>query len=252
MALLAPGSALAGSLIWENEFTDEQSIAGASITSQDVQVDISTSVVSDNDSGGSDISTFGSEANFFSFEAGTQGAHAGYGFLGFNNIGNDPADYLEITFTFASAIQDVTFSLLDIDQRAQGGASDFDDGVIVTYNGTVDTGGINIASFPALYTLHPNNALADEPWTGFEGEPAAGTNDGTLSTSPDANIDFDLASTAVTSLTIRYFSTDDAPANPSGQLLGISDMSWSFVPEPGTAWLVALALLATAAGRRTR
>lgn len=249
--VLVPISALAGSLIWENEFVDEQSISGASITSQDVQVDISTTVVTDNDTA-ADLVPFGSEANFFSFEAGTQGAHTGYGFVGFNNVGDDPADYLEITFSFASLVTDLMFSLVDIDQRAQGGASDFDDGIIVTYNGTVDGGGVNIVSFPAFYTLHPNNAVADEPFTGFEGEPAAGTNDGTPSSSADANIDFDFGSTVIDSVTIRYFSTDDAPANPSGQLLGITDMSWTPVPEPGTGWLVTLGLMAMATGRHTR
>ena len=68
----------------------------------------------------------------------------------------------------------------------------------------------------------------------------------------DANIDLDLGSTVIDSVTIRYFSTDDAPANPSGQLLGITDMSWTPVPDPGTGLLVTLGLMAMATGRRTR
>lgn len=244
-SLCLASSAVAGSLVWETEFLDEAAISGASVSTADVQVDILTTVFSDGDSGGSDLSPFGSNTLFLKAEHGTTGNHAGYGFLGFNNLDDDPADYLELTLLFSSPIEQLAFSLLDIDQRTQGGASDFSDGVVVTYNG-----GINVIGNPALYTLGPNVIVGDEGFGEFEGL-AHGDGEASFNTSTDGNIDFIFGTTAVSSVTIRYFSTDDAPANPSGQLMGISDLSW-VVPEPGTATLFATGMLLLAMRRRRR
>ena len=235
--------AAAGTLLWETEFPDEAVISGASITTADVQVDILTTVFSDNDSGGSDLSPFGSNTLFFKAEHGTTGNHAGYGFLGFNNLHDDPADYLELILTFSLPVEQLAFSLLDIDQRAQGGASDFSDGIVVTYNG-----GTNVIGNPALYTLGPNVIVGDEGFGEFEGL-AHGDGDASPNTSTDGNIDFSFGTTAISSVTFRYFSTDDAPANPSGQLAGVSDLSW-VAPEPGTGALVGSGMLFLGMRRR--
>ena len=126
--------------------------------------------------------------------------------------------------------------VLDIDERTQGGASDFSDGLVITYNG-----GINVIGTPALYSLGPNVIVGDEGFGEFEGL-AHGDGEASPGGSTDGNIAFDFGGVAVTSLSFRYFSTDDAPANPSGQLMGISDLSW-IVPEPGTGVLVWAGLL---------
>ena len=237
-------TAAAGTLVWESEFLDEADINGASITTVDAQVDILASTFSDNDSGGSDLSPFGGSSLFFSAEHGTTGNHSGYGFLGFNNLHDDPADYLEITLTFSTPVYQLAFSLLDVDQRAQGGASDFSDGLVVTYNG-----GSNVIGTPSLYTLGPNVIVGDEGYGEFEGL-AHGDGEASPSSSTGGNIDFDFTGIGISSLTLRYFSTDDAPANPSGQLMGISDMTW-VVPEPTTAILLLIGLAGlAAAGRR--
>jgi hypothetical protein len=244
-SLCLASSAVAGTLVWETEFLDDAAISGASVTTADVQVDISTIVFSDNDSGGSDLSPFGSNTLFFKAEHGTTGNHAGYGFLGFNNLDDDPADYLEVTFLFSLPVEQLAFSLLDLDQRAQGGSSDFSDGVVVTYNG-----GTNVIVNPAFYTLGPNVIVGDEGFGEFEGL-AHGDGDASGNSSTDGNIDFSFGSTAISSLTIRYFSTDDAPADPSGQLLGVSDLNW-VVPEPATGVLLATGMLFLAMQRRRR
>lgn len=244
-SLWLASSAAAGTLVWETEFLDNAAISGASVSTADVQVDILTTVFSDGDSGGSDLSPFGSNTLFFKAEHGTTGNHAGYGFLGFDNLDDDPADYLEITFLFSSPIEQLAFSLLDIDQRTQGGASDFSDGVVVTYNGVT-----NVIGNPALYSLGPNVIVGDEGFGEFEGL-AHGDGEASFNNSTDGNIDFSFGPTTISSLTIRYFSTDDAPANPSGQLMGISDLAW-VVPEPATGALFATGMLFLAMRRRRR
>jgi hypothetical protein len=240
-------TATAGTIVWESEFLDDADINGASITTVDAQVDILTASFSDNDSGGSDLSPFGGNSLFFKAEHGTTGNHSGYGFLGFNNLHDDPVDFLGITLTFSTPVYQLAFSLLDVDQRTQGGASDFSDGLVVTYNG-----GFNVIGIPSLYALGPNVIVGDEGFGEFEGL-AHGDGDASPNGSTDGNIDFDFTGIGISSLTLRYFSTDDAPANPSGQLMGISDMTW-IAPEPTTALLLAtgLAALPAAARRRSR
>jgi hypothetical protein len=237
-------SAAATTLVWESEFADDADISGAVVSTADAQVNILTTVVSDNDSGGNDLSPFGSNTLFFKADHGTQGTHAGFAFMGFDNLHDDPADYLEMTLLFSLPVKQLTFSLMDIDQRAQGGSSDFSDGLVVTYNG-----GVNVIGTPALYTLGPNVIVGDEGFGEFEGL-AHGDGEATFSNSTDSNMDFDFGAISVSSITLRYFSTDDAPANPSGQLMGISDLSWTPTPEPGTGALLGIGLFALALLRR--
>ena len=242
--LCLASSAAATTLVWESEFADDANISGAIVTTADAQVNILTTVVSDNDSGGNDLSPFGGNTLFFKAEYGTSGAHVGFGFMGFDNLHDDPADYLEMTLLFSLPVKQLAFSLMDVDQRAQGGSSDFSDGLVVTYNG-----GINVIGTPALYTLGPNVIVGDEGFGEFEGL-AHGDGDATPNSSTDGNIDFAFGAISVSSVTLRYFSTDDAPPNPSGQLMGISDLSWTPTPEPGTGALLATGLLHLALLRR--
>ena len=241
--------AFAGTLVWENAFADEADISGASVdaaTTGDVQVDITTSVVSDLDDGGPapDQEPFGTNALYFKAEHGTTGNHSGYGFLGFDNTADDPADYLEIRLGFSTPVGGLSFSLLDVDQRSQLGTRDFIDAVVVTYND-----GPNVLGNPALYSLGPNVAVGDEGLGEFEGV-AHADGEATFNNSTDSNIDIDFGATPVSSVTIRYFTSDDAPADPSGQLMGISDLVWTVVPEPTTAPLILAGLIVLSARRR--
>ncbi|MEM7409957.1 MAG: VPLPA-CTERM sorting domain-containing protein [Myxococcota bacterium] len=248
LLLCIPASA--GTLVWENAFADEADISGATVdaaTTGDVQVDITTAVVSDQDNGGPgpDQSPFSTNPLYFKAEHATTGNHAGYGFLGFDNTADDPADYLEIRLGFSTPVGGLTFSLLDIDQRSQLGTRDFIDAVIVTYND-----GPNVLSNPAFYSLGPNVQVGDEGLGEFEGVAHIADGEATFNGSTDSNIDFDFGTTNVSSVTIRYFTTDDAPANPSGQLMGISDLVWTVVPEPATASLLLAGVIGLAAARR--
>jgi len=238
-------SASAGSLVWEDDFSNGQELDGESVVTSDVTVTLSTDVVSDNDSGSSDLSPFGTNTLFGFANHTEQGGHDGYAFLGFDNLDNDPADYIDFEIVFSSTVSELSFSLLDIDQRTQGGTSDFSDAVVITYNN-----GTNIITSPSLYTLSSNVAIGDEGFGEFEGVSDATTDDAAAPSSTVGNIAIDFGGVLVTQVNIRYFSTDDAPADPSGQILGVSDLAW-MVPEPGTGMLLGAGLLMLSARRRS-
>lgn len=238
-------AASADTFAWEDVYADEALINdGDSFVEQGLRLTFNTDAVSDNDSGAFDLANFSGHAGFFTAEHGSTGAHNGFAMLGFDNVNDDPADYLEFTITFDQAVSFVQFSVLDMDSQAGNG---FDDGVEVFYNGA-----INVRSTPTVYSLpsvaQPTVLVDNElGYEGFEGW--NGRNAGPTETI--GNIDFDFGTVAVTDITIRYFSTDDAQANPNAQLIGISDISWlPVVPEPGTGMLVALGLVVLGARRR--
>ncbi len=232
-------SARAG-LVWEDFFTDEQSIADGTLlnTGNGINVTINRLVFSDSDGGTFDLATFGN-SDYFTFEGGGLGGHTGLLEASFDNQNNDPADYLTLTLSFSSAITNLQFSLLDVDTGS------FDDAVEVFYNGTQ-----NVRDNPAFFTTGLTNTLDDETYMhGFEGN---------RFNSPDGlglgNINFNFGATQITSLRIKYFSTDDADSDPGGQKLGLSDLMFSaVVPEPSAVammGLFALAILTTAWKRR--
>jgi len=242
--VLGAHAALAGSVVWEDEFGDGDVLApGTQLTDSGVTLDFSTSVVQDNDGGNPDLFLVGSDADFFTISHATTGAHAGFVRLAFNNQNDDPADYLALTISFDFAVSGLQFSILDIDS-ANGNA--WDDGVEVTYNG-----GLNIRDDAGLFTIpdpDPSVIIDFEPgYEGFEAVNGESAGSGQIR----GNVDLDFGTTTVSDVTIRYFSTDDARNNPASQILGVSDLSWIFaIPEPGTGLLVAFGLVVLGATRR--
>lgn len=217
-----------GDIIWESEgFAPDQGISNGTSVSG---ATLSTSVYSDSDGGSFDL-TPGGNATYFTYKSGEEGNHSGYLELSFNNTNDDPADYIELSLTFDTSVSDLQFSLLDVD-RGVGGT--FVDAVELTYNG------INVRNNPAFYTLNPNVGLDNEPsMNGFEGLGSAAANQ-TL-----ANVDFNFGGTLVDSLTIRFFTIDDAIGNPFSQSIGVSDLSFTptSVPEPSAFIVLTAALI---------
>jgi hypothetical protein len=236
-------------LVWENYgFSSGQSIPGGTTltASNGVGVTIGRSEYSDNDSGGSDI-TPGGNADFVTYQSGQLGAHTGYLSLSLDNLHNDPADYIELTLLFDQTVTNLQFSLLDVD-----GNNGWDDGVEVYYNG-----GLNVRDDPAIQALNGSYVMLDDkPYMhGWEG---TGTNAGNGQTA--GNIDFNFGALAISSLTLRFFSTTDGRANPAAQEIGLSDLTFSSsaaVPEPSAlgclgvfAVLLAGAQIRRRSGRR--
>jgi len=237
-SMLLPCSTVVADIVWEDHFVDEQAITpGTSLNSGGTTVNLTPSFFTDSDGGTPDIVAERS-ATFNSFEAGTTGNHSGYLEFTFNNENDDPVDYVQLDLDFTTAIRDVRFSLLDVDGST---VNSWDDGVTVFING------INVRTNPAWYQLgsvviEDNEAGFD----GFEGIPqSAGANETT------GNIDFDFGLLEINSISIRYFSTDDAIANPASQFIGLSDIQFTAVPEPNSAVILlgALGLLTLRRGR---
>ena len=148
------------------------------------------------------------------FDAGQTGNHTGFGRLAFDAPNNNNANRLTVTLTFTAPVTNLQFSLLDVDR---GAGNSFVDAVEVFYNGTTlnaRTGGFGTVG-------GANVAVDDETYmTGWEGQGAAAVTD------TSANINFNFGATAISSVTIVFFSSDDAQANPVAQFIGISDLAF--------------------------
>jgi hypothetical protein len=236
-ALLLGGSVLTPAawtqdLIWENQgLTDEQGItSGSTFAYNGATLTVTWSVVTDGGgftfyaSGGAGSAGGGND--WLSYEASQEGGHTGLLLLGIDNTSYDPDDYLQVTLSFSTPQTRLAFSILDVD------ATNWDDGVEVLYNGTN-----NVRSDTSLWSFADpsgnRSVLTDnEPgYTGWEGR-----ND--VRADPDeniGNIDLDFDGVSVSSISIRFFSTDDeqgSGSNPGGQKIGFSD--FTVVPEPET------------------
>ena len=240
LALIALGdtSRLQADIVWEDHYSDEDVIVNGSsfTTSTGADVTFNTSVYSDSDGGTFDLSLTRSNSDYFTFEAGQTGAHTGYLELAMDNQNNDPADYLELTLTFDRAITNLQFSLLDVDSGS------WDDGVELFYNGSNNARDSSSISVTTGSVNGIDNESYMHGWEGF--------GSGAASNSTDGNIDFDFGTLHVTSLRIRFLSTDDANSNPGGQFIGLSDMTFTnAVPEVASTWLMAVFGIVVLCGR---
>ena len=236
--VLAACGAVHADLIWEAAgLSDEQVlVSGNTLYGTTNQVTLGMVVFSDSDGGTFDLGP-GRNTSYLTYENGITGNHAGYLELSFDNQNNDPADYLELVFSFAYPTTNLQFALLDVDR---GAGNSFADGVEVFYNG------INIRSNPSLFSFGSSVALDNESYMdGFEGITTS------AATSTTGNIQFDFGATVVNSITIRYRSSDDAQGNPVAQFIGVSDLSYTSIPEP-VLWGLAAAFGLPLLGVRRR
>lgn len=139
----------------------------------------------------------------------------------------DVGDYFESTYTLATAVSDLTFTVANLSRLGfsfWGFESYNHDAVVVEY----DTGdGIwrNLRSLPGAYVLGSGVATTTiGGQQGFHGT----ANTGQTSTNGDIRVDF--GATTVKRVRIRYlFGQDFAGNNPSGgtQYIGLSDFTWT-------------------------
>ncbi len=167
--------------------------------------------------------------NHFMFLDGPAGNHSGYFDLNLDTDEDNRNDQLCVDFIFDTPVDGLQFSFLDIDS---GG---WDDGVEIQFTST--TGGGDVRDDPSIYTLPtgPTTVFLDNEANvhGFEGGAGnAGAND------VFGNLDLDFTGHSVTSISIKFFSTDDAPANPGAQFIGLSDFQFTAAPEPSSFLLL--------------
>ncbi|QEG23928.1 PEP-CTERM sorting domain-containing protein [Mariniblastus fucicola] len=238
VAAIAISGTCQADLVWEDLMTDEQAITNnLMLSSGGTTITFGTEVFSDSDGGTFDLVPERS-ANFFSFEAESTGNHTGYLEMTFDNENDDPTDYLELTFNFGPPVTNLQFTLLDVDGNTN---FNWDDGAEIFFNGT------NVKTTPGYYSIGAINFLDNEAYMdGFE----AG-NVGAASDETTGNIGFNFGSEIIDTLTIRYFTTDDAVNNPASQFIGISDLQFvAAVPEPTAVSLIALVGIAAWTRRR--
>lgn len=198
------------------------------VSSAGVTATVNWSTVTD---GGSFIAASG--ADFVSYESGAQGGFTGYLQVGFDNGAEDPDDKVFLEVTFSTAVEDVAFTITDIDQ------SSWDDFVEVFYD--TGSGFINAktGSFETLgggAVVRDNETFGD----GWEGNASAS------SAQTIGNLAFDFGATQIVGIRIVYFASDDAAgSNPGAQQLGVSNISFT---GPGTATLIASKTVAVFGG----
>ncbi len=206
---------VSGILDWSTlGFADEATLtSGTTSTSAGVTTTVTWSSVTD---GGSFIPYEG--ASFVSYESNTQGGFTGYAQVGFDNARQDADDKITVTLAFSEAVTDLQFTLTDVDQ------SGWDDFVEIYYD--TGSGYVNAkaGSYVTLGTVvAPDNETFGEGWEGT-GSSASTTSNG--------NIAVDFGTLRIVAVQIVYFSGDDAGGggyNPSGQQLGVSDVTYDKV-----------------------
>ena len=236
-------------LVWSDFLSDEQEITNGMTFATTENVVTVGATVTENNTG--DFSPFAS-STIFSFEGdGLQGNQSQFIEMSFDQASNDPNDFLEFSLVFETAVQNLQFSVLDIDEGAASviglpplitiGSPVFVDLVEVFVNGT------NIKNDPALYSLGSALVLDDEAEAdGFEGDDEVDTS------STNGNLDLDFGLLEVESIRISYRSSDDAALDPSGQIAGVSNLSFNTVavPEPGAFSMLMLLSTGLMAPRR--
>ena len=201
-----------GSLVWENQgLTDESAVATGTQFNlgNGVTATVNWQIITD----GGTFAIHDREQDYVTYDSNKLGNHNGYLSLGFNNSKDDPDDLIKLDLKFNQAVTGLNFQLLDVDQSD---SKSFDDGVEIYADG------VNIKSLSGVNIVTGDNVFADNEsyMNGFEGRGSAN------SSSESANINISFGSTEVSSLEIKYFSTDDAVANPKSQKIGISDLDF--------------------------
>lgn len=141
----------------------------------------------------------------------------------------DEDSVLYVTFTFSSAVEDVNFSVFDVDYAA----NDYQD--LVTVTGSYYGSGVaapdtsNSGQGASNQVTAPGQVLG----TGASnGDSSAG------------NAYFDFDDTQVTSITVAYGNGNQAPTYPDGQAIAIGNIFFTAVPEADAAWsLIPVGLL---------
>ncbi|MEM7145665.1 MAG: PEP-CTERM sorting domain-containing protein [Verrucomicrobiota bacterium] len=246
-ASLWTSTATASVFIWENNFADDAPINGTNFLVDGVNLSFTQTVFSDNDFGTFDLFLNPPDhADYITFDAGEQGGQTGYAQFYLNNQNDDPADYIELLMSFSSPVTALSFLLVDVDSGPDG-TPEWDDMVEIFVNGNTNIRSLaplvhSFVSPPATASVINDDEAGVFGFEGFNGRDA--DTDETF-----GNISLDFGALPVSSVRIRYFSTNDAQSNPINQWVGVSDLTFT-VPEPSAAFLLTAAMIGSLLRRR--
>ena len=239
LAMALPLPAPAQNLIWENQgMTNAFGItSGRAFNYNGATVTLTWSVHTNSSS----TFAYAYGSNYVTYQSGMEGGTMGNVLLGFDNSARDTNDWISLTLSFSRVQTNLSFTILDIDQGS------WDDGVDVVYNGST-----NVRSTPSIWSYAQTNAslrtVITDDETYFEGW--EGNNTSSATNQINGNVKLNFTGISISSVTIRFFSTDDANGyggDPGSQKIGISDLV--AVPEPPAITAAALILLILLARR---
>ncbi len=205
-----------GNYLWENQsLSDNVSIpSGSSFNLDNTTLQLNWSTIENTGT----LTTTNSVADFVTYDASTQGDDTGLILLDINNTVQDVNDQLIVNLDFSIPVEDLKFSVLDID----GTPVNYQDAVEIYY--TTSTGQtINIRDNASVYTLAGGAVVTHtgDGYHGFKGISSAGAS------TTNGNIDIDFSSLLITNVQIRFFTgVDSSGTNPHNQFIGIGDISF--------------------------
>ncbi len=150
------------------------------------------------------------------------------------NFGNRTS-YIDITYTFSAAVQNLNFSIADIDRPGGGSPWTYVDQITVSGNGPAG------AVTPTLSKYNSaSNIFVISGNTGTGNTAAGGNNVASLtqnSSDQDGTMVVDFAGYAVTSITIRYTTLNSAlvNSNPGLQAIALGNMTFKKAIAPVTS-----------------
>lgn len=156
------------------------------------------------------------------------------------DYGNEKS--ITVTISFASPVTAASFSIFDIDYSSGG----FTDQIR------------NVSATDSVSIYYPTISGTNSSYTTVAGSGASATVTGIQSSTDGAstgNATFTFGGNEVTSISFTYGNASSAPSNPSGQSIGLGDITYTVVPEASTmtaAFLLGLWALAEARWRRFR
>ena len=156
--------------------------------------------------------------DYVMYYAGTFGTVTEGAIFNFDQVAFDLDDRIEMTFAFSSGVDDLTFNLTDVDQDT------FDDFVEVYIDrgaGWENARSLGFDTLGGSAVRRDNEKFGD----GWEGDaPTSGA---------DGDIAFDFGTETIFGLRIVYFGGDDVGGDPTAQLMGLSDLTFTAYPPVG-------------------
>ena len=190
-------------------------------------VTINSVEVTDGDANDGDFTNFFSTGHL-SYFAGTVSSFTGNLLYSSDHSEFDAGDFFETTYTFATAVDQLEFTVGNIDRffgsDTTGNPANFQDAIVIEY----DTGtGVwqNLRSLAGATTL--GSSVGTTTINGQQGWHGTAFSGGLTSTNGDIRVDF--GTTTVARVRIRYLFGQDSPATDvSGnwQYMAVSDFTW--------------------------